>query len=124
MSKCKECRYVRNCETTPNSNADECEIFVKLESDFKVVLPRTTEEWQRDMNFAYEKGRADKDKELSELPNPYSEKLWENAYNIGRANAIDEFAEKMKPIAIKWFTYGCMYLGDIDTLAEQLKEQK
>lgn len=28
-------------------------------SDFKVVLPTTTEEWQRDMNIAYDKGRAD-----------------------------------------------------------------
>lgn len=28
-------------------------------SDFKVVLPRTTEEWQRDMNIAYQQGRAD-----------------------------------------------------------------
>lgn len=51
MIKCKDCKYVRNCETSPDTNADECE--------FKVVLPTTTKEWQRDMNIAYEKGRAD-----------------------------------------------------------------
>ena len=62
-------------------------------SDFEVVLPRTTEEWQRDMNFAYEKGRADKEKELSELPNQYSEKLWKIAYNKGKADMKKEIEE-------------------------------
>lgn len=43
--------------------------------------------------FGYQQGRADKDKELSELPNQYSEKLWKNAYERGKTNAIEEFVD-------------------------------
>lgn len=42
----------------------------------------------------YQLGRADKDKELSELPNQYSEKLWKIAhdrgYEQGRADQKEE----------------------------------
>lgn len=36
--------------------------------------------------YQYERGRADRDKELSELPNEYSDKLWKIAYERGRTN--------------------------------------
>lgn len=48
---------------------------------------------------AYEQGRADREKELSELPNEYSEKLWKLAYNRGRADA--SFEEQYKQ---EWLT--------------------
>lgn len=30
---CSDCKYVRNCETTPDTNADECETFVKIRKE-------------------------------------------------------------------------------------------
>lgn len=39
----------------------------------------------------YQQGRADREKELSELPNEYSEKLWRIAYQKGKTDGAREF---------------------------------
>lgn len=54
-----------------NGVASEYSFRETTMSDFKVVLPRTTEEWQRDMNIVYQQSRADVIEE-------YKEQLLEN----------------------------------------------
>lgn len=71
----------------------------------------------------YEKGRADREKELSELPNEYSEKLWKLAYNRGRADAIDDF---VKELEFRFFDDGlweAVTKDDVLEIQEKLKEQ-
>lgn len=63
---CERCN-VRDCECVPYDV--ECDSCIR----------------------AYKQGKADREKELSELPNEYSEKLWKLAYSRGRTDAIDEF---------------------------------
>ena len=41
-----------------------------------------------------------------------------------RADAIDEFVEAFKELAVKWFDNSLIRLADITRLAEQLKEKK
>lgn len=75
----------------------------------------------------------DKDKELSELPNQYSEKLWKIAYDKGykqgRADAIDEYKINMlvalEPKTNTSRTYLTIdqYRQIVGIIAEQLKEQ-
>lgn len=107
----------------------------KMAEEFKIAYPLT-------YDAIYNKGKADKDKELSELPNQYSEKLWKNAYDRGyqkgfqdgvddttiridvlKADAIDEFIDKfIKRNQFKQMNR-CECINDMYVLAEQLKEQ-
>lgn len=41
-----------------------------------------------------------------------------------RDEVIDEFANKMEKLVIKWFDSGVINLADINKIAEQLKEKK
>lgn len=43
------------------------------------------------------------------------------AYQQGRADAIDEYAEKMKKLINKWIDEGVINYCNIDRIAEQLK---
>lgn len=55
-------------------------------ADFKVVLPTTTEEWQRDMNLAYNQALEDMQKGIKEI-------LEDNAiYNI---DCIDTLVKQL-----------------------------
>lgn len=56
-------------------------------TDFKVVLPTTTEEWQRDMNIAYNQGRLD---EFQEIISEYNMLLTEEQVEEIRTDVIDE----------------------------------
>lgn len=67
----------------------------------------------------YQQGRADREKELSELPNEYSEKLWKIAYQKGKTNGAREFAE--------WLANGCSFMrrlgeDDMHTVDELISE--
>lgn len=65
-------------------------------SDVKVVLPTTTEEWQRDMDIAYQKGRADG---YSQAENDYhkqTEKDRQVAYDCGYEQGIVDNYEKIR----------------------------
>ena len=56
---------------------------------------------------SYFGGRADREKELSELPNEYSEKLWKNAFDKGKAEGAREFAEWLTNYAFDHIDYVC-----------------
>lgn len=58
--------------------------------DFKVVLPTTTKEWQRDMDIAYQQGRADATKEL---PTSLYCDGFNDGYPKGRTDMIDEIKQ-------------------------------
>lgn len=75
-------------------------------SDFEVVLPRTTEEWQRDMNFAYEKSRADAIAEHKKEMHDMIDELYkradecqdkmDNMYYDGKEDGLREAIEIIK----------------------------
>lgn len=48
-------------------------------------MSRAQEYFEKGLSYneVYEQGKVDRDKELSELPNQYSEKLWNTAYDRG-----------------------------------------
>lgn len=78
-----------------------------------------------DVDYAYQQGKEDREKELAELPNQYSERLWKNAYDKGRADAIEEL--KSKTDCENSECYNCaMADGDMNCMLGllELKEQK
>ena len=78
-------------------------------SDFKVVLPATTEEWQRDMKLVYNKAIIDFAERLSEYLN------MENATKYGNENV--EQQRNSYDTLMKY------EIADaINDIAEQLKE--
>lgn len=91
-------------------------------SDFKVVLPTTTEEWQRDMNIAYQQGRADK---YQEIVSEYM-LLTEKQVAEIRADAIGEIATRLEgELTMVMPRDKAKYLMyKVHTVLEQLKEQK
>ena len=64
-------------------------------------------------------------KELWELPNEYSEKLHKIAYEKGRADAIDEFADELKKYVVNKRMQGIepYWAVAVYEVSEQLKEQ-
>lgn len=56
-------------------------------NDFKVILPTTTEEWQRDMKLSYEKAIDDFATEIKNLISGTS---------VLRCRDIEEIAEQLK----------------------------
>lgn len=101
----------------------------KAEQEYDAREYELAQEYSR----GYEQGRADKDKELSELPNQYSEKLWKIAYNKGKANAIDELDtsehdKKVRADAIdecinEIKSHDFLYGIELIKILNQLKEQ-
>lgn len=64
---------------------------------------------------AYRQGRADREKELSELPNEYSEKLWKIARDRGYEQGKSDAIEPIKAILEEGYT---MMWGEIKTLGK------
>jgi len=59
--------------------------------DHLIISPTAFSEAQATANKrGYEQGIADRDKEMSKLPNEYADKLWKIAYERGRANERNE----------------------------------
>lgn len=92
-------------------------------SDFKVVLPTTTEEWQRDMDIAYNKGRADMKKEIEEHSVFYSNRPIEDIVLEARADAINECIKALDeyiefPMTDEYAIKECI------RVLENIKEQK
>ena len=60
-----------------------------------------------------------KDPFYDDCPIPDVEQL--DAEEI-RKKVIEEFAERMKELSVKWFESGKITIGSIDEIAEQMKE--
>lgn len=90
----------------------------KAEQEYDAREYELAQEYSR----GYEQGKADKDKELSELPNQYSEKLWKNAYNKGYEQGKADAIKECKSIVMQTLDNDLL----VDTLLlrmNQLKEQ-
>lgn len=134
MRPCEHEYENANCENCANGlphSAYEC---AKTQGRLKEYVHDKAEELHRQKfnegyERGYEQGRADREKELSELPNEYSEKLWKIAYEKGRADertrVIDEYKNRLKE---EWLELDDdLSLSDdfynfVDMVAEQLKE--
>lgn len=77
-------------------------------------------------DFYYQQGYDDAMELLSGTSVAYSFLNAEKhkAYQQGRTDAIDKFANRMKKLVSKWFDSGVINVSHIDKIAEELKGEK